>query len=494
MRRQRNARVSYTCSPFLFVFLALVSSTVWAQGSAPPEADKPAEITDEVSYNQDIRPVIDNFCTTCHAGSRPLGGFVLTDYESVRRQAEEGTLLKRIEDEVNPMPQTGLMPKYMRRLLRVWAENGFQEGEEGQRAQADATAKPQTTYVDYTPPKITPIDVRREGFDLLEKLQGHWVGDMTLMGQYYDWMAWDYRAIAPSHIHGIYEGGSIGNLFTSFFVADYLGSQTIIARNGGLLNGIYRTSYFVLDTVETKRGWSYYRLVDATGGDEIMWMELRFKRNRLEFNSYTSRFGLTKPKPHMAFKGVRMHPSLSKEAAKQVGFPQLESDYDLSAGLPDPPWPEEYPVTSASYIWEQSGLSILELGHSARDPRRIDQMPHLSQLSVDITRGPETEGETLFVYLSKDSLVDQGGRFLTEYGAVRGDVLDSLLLFPDIAGTEDEFTFTYLHPGTYYLSVIADKNRDGLPSMGDITHRPVQVTVDPESHPRIAVDNINVRN
>ena len=28
-------------------------------------------IADEISYTNDIRPIIDNYCTTCHAGDDP---------------------------------------------------------------------------------------------------------------------------------------------------------------------------------------------------------------------------------------------------------------------------------------------------------------------------------------------------------------------------------------------------------------------------------------
>ncbi|MCP4437867.1 MAG: hypothetical protein GY810_02905 [Aureispira sp.] len=136
------------------------------------------------------------------------------------------------------------------------------------------------------PTKVTPIDINSKGFDLLEKLQGHWVGYNRVMTTDFDWFAFDYRAISESHIHGIFEGGTMGNLFTSFFVADFKGTKTIMARNGGLLNGIYRTSYFVLDQVTQNTDWgNSYRLGDAVGGQNTMYMELRFINDSLYFNS-----------------------------------------------------------------------------------------------------------------------------------------------------------------------------------------------------------------
>ena len=72
-----------------------------------------------------MRPVVKNFCTTCHAGDNPEGEFVLMSYEDVRKHVEKGDLLKRINDADEPMPQNGLMPPYMRRLFQVWADTSL---------------------------------------------------------------------------------------------------------------------------------------------------------------------------------------------------------------------------------------------------------------------------------------------------------------------------------------------------------------------------------
>ena len=260
-----------TICSFLVATLVVTLSSCTSFGQSPA---KPA-IRDEVSYSNDIRPIVNNFCTTCHAGDDPEGEFVLTSYADVRKHAEKGELLKRINDAKKPMPQNGLLPPYMRRLFQVWADGGYVN--EGSRK----AGKESTKYAKFEPPVITPVDISRQGFEMLEYMQGHWVGSMMLMGQNIDWMAFDYRAIAQSHVHGIFEGGTIGNLFTSFFVANFKGRKTIMARNGGLLNGIYQTSYFGLDKVRYKRNEAYYRLVDAYGGKDIMWMELTFSGDKL---------------------------------------------------------------------------------------------------------------------------------------------------------------------------------------------------------------------
>lgn len=448
------------------------------------------EMRDEISYSNDIKPLVENFCTTCHAGDDPEGDFVLTSYADVRKQTEKGELLQRINDAGDPMPEDGLMPKYMRRMFQLWAEGGYVNV--GKKKPAGSKG---IKYAKFTPREIVPVDINKKGFDLLKQMQGHWVGSLFLMGENHDWWAFDYRAIGPAHVHGIFEGGTIGNLFTSFFVTEFKGKRTIMARNGGLLNGIYRTSYFVLDRVQTGRGWSYYRLVDAYGGEDIMWMELTFQGNRLEFNSYTSRFGLTgPPKKHMGFKGQRKHPELASQAAREVGFPKNVIDFKLPAGFPIVDWGEGVPQTSATYMAQEPGKNLVELGKIAKDPYRIDQMPHVASLSVKVSRNSNTRGKKLHLYLSRAALTDRRGKFITRYGYVKEELLDGLLSFPELASNRDEFTFTYLHPGKYYLTVFADMDGDGFPSRGDITHPVRQIQVSPKSASRIEIRNMNVKN
>lgn len=466
---------------FFAILLAPFASVALGQPAA-------STIRDEVSYTNEIRPIVNNFCTTCHAGDNPEGEFVLTSYADVRRHTEQGDLLKRINDAENPMPQNGLLPNYMRRLFQLWADGGFVQHGKATARQA------RSEYMKFTPPQIRPVNVQEKGFELLEYMQGHWVGSMQLMGQDYDWMAFDYRAISPSHVHGIFEGGTIGNLFTSFFVTQFKGTRTIFARNGGLLNGIYRTSYFVLDQVDYGEDWACYRLVDAYGGPGIMWMDLTFHGDSLEFNSYTSRFGLTEPKLHMAFKGQRKHGELAAAAARAVGFPKNVVEVDFSRGLPAPNWPEGVPRTSASYISQEKGKSLEELGRSSRDPYRIQQIPHLSKLTVSVARNSATRGKKLQVYLSRQPLTDRPGKFLTQGGYVRADLLDGLLSFPELSSKEESFTFTYLHPGKYFLTVVADMDGDGYPSPGDITHPVTPVTVRPESSQRVEIKDLAVLN
>ena len=42
---------------------------------------------------------------------------------------------------------------------------------------------------EWTPSPVIPIDVNEEGFDLLENMQGHWVGTNRVIADDFDWFA-----------------------------------------------------------------------------------------------------------------------------------------------------------------------------------------------------------------------------------------------------------------------------------------------------------------
>jgi len=339
--------------------------------------------------------------------------------------------------------------------------------------------------------EIKPVDINKKGFELLEKMQGHWVGHNKVMSWEWDWFAFDYRPISPSHIFGIYESGSIGNLFTSFFITDFKDTRTIMARNGGILSGIYRTSYFVLDKVRSEDGEDYYRFVDAVGGENTMYMELKFSGDSLNWNAYTSRLGEnTMPTRHFSFKAKKEHLQLATAAATKVNFPLNISTWDFSDGFKEKflyVIPNEKQAKSASFLAQASGSDVFTLAIESGDPFKIQDHPYLATLQVDVERNTNIKDNKLLLYLSFEPLTD-------ENGIMNFEAFDSVLLFPDIPASQNEFLFTYLHPGDYYITVIADHNNDSQPSEGDITHVSQPITINPDGKHQISIKNINIKN
>lgn len=340
---------------------------------------------------------------------------------------------------------------------------------------------------------VEPVDINIDGFDFLEKMQGHWVGTNMVITDEYPWFAWDYRAISKSHIQGIHEGGSMGNLFTSFFVTNFKNKRTIMARNGGLLNGIYRTSYFVLDKVETLAvNDKKYRFVDAIGNKDIMHFEIRFKDNEIFFNVYTSGLGARIPSRHMTFKGKKEHLSLAQTAANETNFPKNEVEIDFANGFR-----EDYlyvetgadKAKSATFLAQSTSNDVYSMAIESGDPYTITDHPKLGSIQIDISRNNDILDSNLFVYLSKEPLTNTDGQLTSNTVA-----FNSILHFPTLTEKENSFLFTYIHPGSYYLTIIADKNNDLTISNGDITNISTAFTLNNKEHKTLSVNNINYQN
>lgn len=70
----------------------------------PPACD-----TTNVSYADDVWPVINTNCTGCHSGGAPSGNVSLENYDDIVIAANNGSLLGTIkhEDGWSPMPKGG---------------------------------------------------------------------------------------------------------------------------------------------------------------------------------------------------------------------------------------------------------------------------------------------------------------------------------------------------------------------------------------------------
>ena len=103
--------------------LALASGCTKAIIDETPTNDPDRIIT----YDADIGPLINNWCTTCHGGSAPAAGIALTSYGDVKFQAESGTLIERMNSSTNPMPPSGQLSADDLALINKWVTDGYQQ-------------------------------------------------------------------------------------------------------------------------------------------------------------------------------------------------------------------------------------------------------------------------------------------------------------------------------------------------------------------------------
>ncbi|GAB5557941.1 MAG: hypothetical protein SchgKO_21540 [Schleiferiaceae bacterium] len=338
---------------------------------------------------------------------------------------------------------------------------------------------------------VIPVNINDSGFEFLEKMQGHWIGENQVMGMQWPWFAFDYRAVSESHVFGIFEGGTMGNLLTSFFVTDFKGTRTIMVRNGGLLNGIYRTSYMVLDKVENQPNRDYYRFVDAVGGAHVMFLECTFSGDSLLMEAFTSRMGENAPSTnHMSFNGKRQNSALAQTAAQTFGFPQNQVEFDFSGGL-NTSWmytpPSLNAPQSATFMSMDSTLNLEGLAAAAGDPVTITDHTSMARLDVSLIRPANVQGKNILVFLSYAPLTDSNGNF--DWTA-----FDSVILFPEVHSSQSQFEFTYLHSGPCYVTAIADMDGDGSPGVGDITSVSTLVNLAQGQSAQLSISDIDHQN
>jgi len=84
--------------------------------------------TSNISYANDIWPIISENCTSCHSGAAASGNINLENYDQVKSAAESGKLLSVIKHEPGWSP----MPKGANKLsdcsiskIENWVELGY---------------------------------------------------------------------------------------------------------------------------------------------------------------------------------------------------------------------------------------------------------------------------------------------------------------------------------------------------------------------------------
>src|SRR5262245_47065866 len=70
-------------------FLIFLGAIVWVMG--PLAAAEPAakQETTPVSYYRQVRPLFQQHCQGCHQPAKPLGGFVMTEYQDLLKKGDQ---------------------------------------------------------------------------------------------------------------------------------------------------------------------------------------------------------------------------------------------------------------------------------------------------------------------------------------------------------------------------------------------------------------------
>lgn len=79
------------------------------------------------TYRLQVKPLLERYCNSCHAGASPSGGINLATYENLVITAKNGRLLGSIQHQsgYSPMPQGGSkLSACDIDLVKKWIETG----------------------------------------------------------------------------------------------------------------------------------------------------------------------------------------------------------------------------------------------------------------------------------------------------------------------------------------------------------------------------------
>lgn len=286
-----------------------------------------------------------------------------------------------------------------------------------------------------------------KGFNILDKIKGIWDGPVTsttMLGSYPKWVV-DFRPVSASQISAKNELDVSNDIHMTFFVTKYKGKEYVAFRNGGMFNGNTRTSYFLADSVSETSTHSYYRFTEAVKGESRAYTELVFRGDSLIFKTYTNVYNTEAiAVPHMTWKAQRKDLTSCANAVANFSFPQKVIAKDLSSAFQE--------IEEA--VFYNSG--------EASDPYQEDNQPYLGQGTVTYSFSgitPNPSNKTFLLLMTQPLFSPATGynpnsmNYISRYVTLNSNDLD--------------FTFSYMHPGSYYVYAIYDANNDGIFGSGD---------------------------
>ena len=113
-----------------------------------------------ISYYQEIQPIFNQYCTSCHIGNFASGGLNLTTYEELMAGGDSGSVVTPGDYENSLlwiMTDNGYMPLYDPNLsdeninlIKNWIEEGARECDEGFAYHPEVADGLETDYINVT--------------------------------------------------------------------------------------------------------------------------------------------------------------------------------------------------------------------------------------------------------------------------------------------------------------------------------------------------------
>jgi hypothetical protein len=301
----------------------------------------------------------------------------------------------------------------------------------------------QQVVVNHTPPLITS-STQVMGYNLLSKICGIWDGGVvseTALGSYPEWIV-DFRPYSAGQVGAKNELDTANNIFMSFFICYHDSAYKLAFRNGGSFHSMSRVSYMEIDSVSETGSQSFYRFADFVKGMKRDIVDITFKQDSLIILAFTNVYNTEPwPTPHMQWRAKLQDTSSCQVAIAHFNFPQKVMVQNFST---------TFAADSESVFYQGSG-----------DPYPASAQPYVGQATLSYTAPGLSfaPNNHVFLLVTTQPLIS-GFTFNTANMIYRSRyvILDAY---------QSSFTFTLMHPGSYYLYAYYDANGDGVLDSGD---------------------------
>lgn len=283
------------------------------------------------------------------------------------------------------------------------------------------------------------------GFGILEKAVGIWNGPVTSttpLGGYPEWIV-DFRPISENQVSAKNELDTLNDIHMSFFVIAYNNEYRVCFRNGGSFGGQKRVSYFMADSVSENATKSFYRFTEIKNGKSRAYTDITFRNDSLIMQTYTNHYNTqATATPHMTWSAKLQDRTSAEAAVSHFGFPKKSMTKNFSS---------TFTLLTEAIFYTLNG-----------DPYPESDQPYLGQTHVTYSYAsgytPDASKKVLLM-LTTQPLIS-GFSFNTGNLKYRSRYV--LLNAEDL-----DFTFNYMHPGTYYLYAFYDNDGNGTFNSGD---------------------------
>jgi len=307
--------------------------------------------------------------------------------------------------------------------------------------------KPEENAPTATDPGTINSSTNVMGYGILSRLPAIWNGPVTsstMLGSYPEWIV-DFRPVSAAQVCAKNELDSLNNILMSFFIVKHNNAYKMAFRNGGGFAGSNRIAYAVIDSVSETSNNYFYRFSDFRAGKNRVYTNVLFKDDSLIVHVYTNVYN-TQPTTtsHMLWRAKRQDATSASDAIAHFSFPQKLMVKDFSTTFDSKP----------EAIYYDSDL--------ANDPYNAAAQPYLGKTIVNISYNAAhtpDPSKKAFLMITTQPLFS-GFTYIPANLKYR-----SRYVF--LSADDTQFTFDYMHPGTYYIYSLYDTNGDGTFSSGD---------------------------